>query len=280
MKTMWGILKETFSEWNKHEAPRMGAALAFYTILSLAPLLILMISIASTVLGEKAAHEQIASQIQRYVGPEGGKAIETLILSAHRRSEVWATIISLIVLFFGASGVFVELRSDLNKMWNVTPKTSSAIGGMIRERLFSFLMVLAAGILILLSLLTSAAVTAVGKYFAGSVLLLRWVDILVSFVILTVLFAVIFKYVPEFRIEWKDVWVGAITTAVLFNIGKWLIGLYLGKAGVGSPYGAAGSLVAMVVWVYYSAQIFFFGAEFTRVYALRTSHQMKPRKAA
>ena len=202
------------------------------------------------------------------MGPDGAKAIRGMIEHAQKPvSGIFASIIGLITLLFGASGVFGELRSALNKIWEVKPETSSGILAMIRVRFFSFGMVLAVGFLLLVSLIISAALAAIGKFFGGLLpmpeFVLSGINFVVSLLAIAVLFALIFKYVPETKIAWKDVWVGALATALLFTIGKFLIGFYLGKAGVGSAYGAAGSLIVVIIWVYYSSLIFFFGAEFT-----------------
>lgn len=272
VKQVLPIMKETFSDWNDHSAPRWGAALAFYTILSLSPLITLLLGIVGLIFDQSTAQAHILGEVQSMIGPEAGKAIQDVMTNAHKHSAgVVATAISVLTLLFGASGVFGELRSALNKMWDVTPKESSGIMGMLRERFFSFGMVLSIGFLLLVSLVISTAFSAVGKFFGGLLPLpspvLSVTNFIVSFIGISLLFGLIFKFVPETRIQWRNVWVGAITTAVFFTVGKDLIGLYLGKAGVSSTYGAAGSLVVVVVWAYYSAQIFFFGAEFTHVYA-------------
>lgn len=271
-KSLTPTLKETFADWNKHEAPRLGAALAFYTILSLSPLVILVVALVGLFFDRSTAQTHILNQVQGMIGPEGGKAVESMLANAHKPSSgILGTIVGLLTLLFGASGVFGELRSAMNKIWEVPPKETSGIWGMLRERFFSFGMVLSIGFLLMVSLVLSTALAAIGKFFGGilpvpaSVLAIA--NFLFSFLAIAVLFALIFKFVPETKIPWRDVRVGAIATALLFTIGKTLIGLYLGKASVGSAYGAAGSLIVVIVWVYYSAQIFFFGAEFTHVYA-------------
>lgn len=272
IKSLTPTLKETFADWNKHEAPRLGAALAFYTILSLSPLVILVVALVGLFFDRSTAQTHILNQVQGMIGAEGGKAVESMLANAHKPSSgILGTIVGLLTLLFGASGVFGELRSAMNKIWEVPPKETSGIWGMLRERFFSFGMVLSIGFLLMVSLVLSTALAAIGKFFGGilpvpaSVLAIA--NFLFSFLAIAVLFALIFKFVPETKIPWRDVRVGAIATALLFTIGKTLIGLYLGKASVGSAYGAAGSLIVVIVWVYYSAQIFFFGAEFTHVYA-------------
>ncbi len=269
------ILRQTFSEWNEHEAPRLAAALSFYTILSLAPLVILIVAVVALAFGRSSAQEQILNQVQGMVGQEGAATAKTMIEHADKpASGTVASIIGLITLLFGASGVFGELRSALDKIWGTKAENASGVVGMIRQRFFSFGMVLSIGFLLLVSLVLSAGLAAAGK-FLGEILpvptvVLTVINLLVSFSAIAVLFALIFKYVPEAKIAWKDVWAGAIGTAVLFTLGKFLIGIYLGKAAVGSAYGAAGSLIVVIVWVYYSSMIFFFGAEFTHVLAYPT----------
>lgn len=274
--TLLPMLRRSFSDWNEDNAPRLGAALAFYTILSISPLVILVVAIASLVFDRSSAQAHLLSQVQSLVGPEGKNAVESMLASGQKASSgIFATVIGAITLIFGASGVFGELRSALNTIWEAQPKTNSGMWGMVRERFFSFGMVMSVGFVLLVSLLASAGLAATTKFFSGLLpippFVLGTFNFLVSFVGIAVLFAFILKYVPETKVRWSDVRVGAVATAFLFTLGKSLLGLYLGKASPGSAYGAAGSLIVMVVWVYYSAQIFFFGAEFTHVYALATS---------
>jgi len=270
--TLWPTLRRTFSEWTDHEAPRLAAALSFYTILSLAPLVILVIAVVALAFGRSSAQDQILSQVQGMIGQDGATAVKTMIEHADKpASGLLASVVGLITLLFGASGVFGELRSALNKIWGAKPKGASGILGMIKQRFFSFGMVLAIGFLLLVSLILSAGLAAASKFFGDLLpipkVILSAMNFLVSFGAISVLFALIFKYVPETKIAWKDVWIGAIGSAFLFTVGKFLIGIYLGKAAVGSAYGAAGSLIVVIVWVYYSSMIFFFGAEFTHVLA-------------
>ncbi len=266
---LWSILRRTFSAWSDHEAPRLGAALAFYTILSLAPLVILATAIVGLVF-HHGAHDQIIGQATGMMGQDGGNAVRDMIEHAKKPGGgIFGLIVGVITLLFGASGVFGELRSDLNKMWDVEPKTGTGVWATIKERVFSIGMVLAIGFLLLVSLVLSAGLAALGKFFGGILPLpefvLSGINFIVSLAVIAFLFALIFKYVPETQIAWKDVWLGAVATAFFFTLGKYAIGLYLGKAAVGSAYGAGGSLVVMVVWVYYSSMIFLFGAEFTRL---------------
>ena len=267
------LLKTSFADWNTDNAPRLGAALAFYTILSISPLVILVVAIVSLVFDRSSAQAHLLSQVQSLVGADGRNAVETMLASGQKASSgIFATAIGLLTLIFGASGVFGELRSALNTIWEAKPKNSSGVWGMLRERFFSFGMVMSVGFVLLVSLVASAALAAMTKFFSGLLPIPSFVlgtfNFLLSLAGIAVLFAFILKYVPETKVEWSDVRVGAIATALLFTIGKSLLGLYLGKASPGSAYGAAGSLVVMVIWVYYSAQIFFFGAEFTHVHAM------------
>ena len=264
------LFQQTFSEWSNHDAATMGAALAYYTVLSLAPLLIVAVSIAGMVYGQKAASGEIVNQVRDLVGPGGGEVIQSILASARSPAKgTLASVIGIITLLFGASGVFKALRDSLNRMWGVKQAGRLGIWATVRREFSTFGMVLGIGFLLVVSLVISAVVTAVGKFLHGKVPvgLMLGSNVIVSMVVITLLFALIYRLVPSTRIKWSDVWVGAAFTAVLFTIGKYLIGLYLGKASVGSAYGAAGSLVALLVWVYYSAQIFLFGAEFTHVYA-------------
>jgi membrane protein len=264
------MLSKTFSAWSEHEAARLGAALAFYTILSLAPLVILVIAIVALIFGHSAAQNQLLGQVESMIGSQGSEAVKGMIEHAQKPvSGAFASIIAVITLLFGASGVFTELRSALDKMWDVRQKSEGVVWGTIKQRFFSFGMVLAVGFLLLVSLVISAVLAALGKFFGGFLPLpefvLSAINLAVSLVGIAVLFALIFRYVPGTKVAWKNAWIGATVTALLFTIGKFLIGLYLGKAAVGSAYGAAGSLVVVIVWVYYSAMIFLFGAEFTHV---------------
>jgi membrane protein len=279
------LLKDTINEWLEDRAMSLAASLAFYTVLSLAPLLILAVSVAGLFFGEAAARGEITQQLRDMLGPEGGSAIESVLANTKEpHANVIGTVIGLVVLLFGASGVFGELQDSLNAIWEVKPKPGAGVKGIIKARFFSFAMVLGVAFLLLVSFLLSAAINIAGKFVGnglpGGVALWACVNIVISFGIITLLFALIYKVVPDVNIGWRDVWYGAAVTALLFTIGKALIGLYLGKAGVGSPYGAAGSLVVLVVWVYYSAQILFLGAEFTQVYARSFGTRIEPNEHA
>lgn len=271
-KVISALLKAAYLEWIKDKAPRMGAALAYYTIFSLAPLLIIAVAIAGLVFGVQAAQGEIAGQIQGLVGRDGAKAIQAMIQSAHKPAHgVIGSMIGVFALFLGASGVFCEMQDALNSIWHVGPDNKAGILSLVKERFLSFGMVLGIGLLLLVSLLLSALLAAVAKYLGGILpipaVLLESVDFLLSLLSTTVLFAMTFKLLPNTKIAWSDVWIGAALTSLLFTAGKFVIGFYIGKSVSASAYGAAGSLVVVVAWIYYSALLLYFGAEFTRVYA-------------
>lgn len=271
-KSWWALLQETFDKWNDHQAIRLSAAVAFYTLLSIAPLLIFVTALVAVFLSRDAAQASLIREANQLLGARGGELVKGLLVNVQRHSSGFLpSVLAFITILFGASGVFTELRSALNTIWDVQPKGPSGWQGLIIQHLFSLGMLLSVGFLLLVSLLLSTALSFVSSYLAGYVpvppVVLEGANFLFSFIVITFLFALIFKFVPARRICWREVIVGAIGTALLFTIGKFLLGLYLGKASVRSAYGAAGSVVALIIWVYYSSQIFFFGAEFTRVYA-------------
>ncbi len=284
-KTIVGLLKDTFAEWQEDKAARLAAALAYYTAFSLAPLLIIVIAIAAVVFGQDAAQGEIVGQIQGLVGKEGAEAIQTMIENSRKPAEgSIATIISLVILFFGASGVFNALQDALNTIWEVAPKPGRGVTAIVKDRFPSFAMVLGIGFLLLVSLVVSAALSALSNYLGHLLPSLKivWpvVNFLFSFGVITVLFAMIYRTLPDVKIAWGDVWIGAAITSLLFAIGKAFIGLYLGNSSVGSTYGAAGSFVVLLLWLNYSAQILFFGAEFTQVYANRYGSRIEPSENA
>jgi len=285
IKTWIPLLKQTATKWSAHQAPRLGASVAFYSLLSFAPLLVLVAAMAALVFDRTTTQSALADQARQMIGERGAETVKSLLVNAQKPSSgIFASVVAFITLLFGASGVFSELRDALNTIWDAEPKEESGWRGMLKQKLFSFGMVLSVGFLLLVSLFLSAGLAVIGKFFGQlvpiPVTVLEGINFLVSLVVITLLFALLFKFVPARAISWRDVRVGAILTALLFTIGKFLLGLYLGKAGVGSAYGAAGSLVAVIVWVYYSAQIFFFGAEFTRVYADADSGEAQQAKPA
>ena len=280
LRTAVSVLKATASAWGEDNVPRLGAALAYYTLFSLAPLLIIVIAVSSLVFGEDAAHGRIASEINGLVGEKGAEAIQAMLQNAgaQKSSGIVATVVGLATLLFGASGVFGELQDALNTIWGVKARSGRGIVDIVRSRFFSFAMVLGIVFLLLVSLVVSAALAALGKFGSGRVptTLLHGVDLVVSIGVVAVLFAMIFKIMPDVRIAWRDVWVGAFATSILFTVGKILIGLYLGRSGIGSAFGAAGSLVVVLVWIYYSAQILFIGAELTKAYAQQRTPAVVP----
>lgn len=274
IESLWDLLKDTFNSWLDDKAPRMAAALAFYMIFSIAPLLIIVIAIAGIVFGQDEVRAQIAHQISGFVGPSGEATVMSVIDQISKPStSIVAAIIGVLTVLFGASGVFGELQDSLNTIWKVQPKPGRAVLGIIKERFLSFLMILVLGFLLLVSLVISTALTALATYLEGMLLgsqyYLQSLDFVLSFVITTLLFAMIYKILPDARVKWSHVWMGAVVTALLFSFGKFLIGLYLGKSTMASAYGAAGSLIIILIWVYYSAQILFFGAELTHCYAAK-----------
>ncbi len=271
------LLKQTFVKWSEHKAPRLGASVAFYSILSFAPMVVLITAVIALIFGQSNAQGSLVNEARQLIGDRGAETVESLLKHAQKPSSgIFASIVAIGTLLFGASGVFIELRDALNIMWEAPEPAAAGLGGMIKQRLFSFGMVLSLGFLLLVSLILSAGLAYLGKAF-GEILpmppvILQIINFLVSFFVIGLLFALMFKYVPNAKVPWWDAVLGAVCTAFLFDLGKLLLGLYLGKASVGSTYGAAGSLVAVVVWIYYSAQIFFFGAEFTHVYTEASSN--------
>jgi membrane protein len=275
---MWRLIKEALSAWRVDFAPSMGAALSYYTLFSLAPLLIIVIAVAGLVFGQEAVQGEVFGQLQGLLGDEGAAGVQGLLKSASNpRSGMLATVIGVAFLIFGATSVFGELQSDLGRIWKVPPQQDSGLWSLLRARVLSFGMVLGVGFLLLVSLILSAALSALGKWSQGWLreleVVMQGVTFLVSFALITGLFAMIYRILPRVPIAWRDVWIGSAVTAPLFTIGKFAIGLYIGKSQVSAAYGTAGSLVVVLVWVYYAAQIFLLGAEFTFVYArTRGSH--------
>jgi len=284
-KSIFELLKQTGSEWIDDKAPRLAASLALYTLMSLAPLLIFAVSVAGLLFGDDAARGQIAQQLASVLGEKGALAVQAVLANAKTPSSgVIGTVVGLALALFGASGVFGELQGTLNTIWDVDSKPGRGVWGFVRDRFFSFTLVLGVAFLLLVSLVVSAGLAAVGAYFShtlpGGAAVWQVLNFLISFGVTTMLFALIYKVVPDVKLQWRDVWIGAVATAALFTLGKFAIGLYVGRSTVASPFGAAGSVVALVVWVYYSAQILFFGAELTQVYARRHGARFEPTKNA
>lgn len=269
------LLSDTIDQFYSDNAPRLGASVAFYTMLSLAPLLVVAIGVAGFVFGAEAARGQIFWQIRDLVGAKGAEAIERMVQNASKPSGgILPATIGLATLFFGATSAVAELRAAMNLIWNVPVAQTSGIRsliGLLRERFFSFTLVVGVGFLLLVSLLVNAGLAAAGRFFDQWISMpeaaLQFTSSLISFIVITLLFALIYKVLPDLTIEWQDVLLGAAVTSMMFTIGKLAIGLYLGKTALASTYGAAGSLVIVLVWVYYSVQVFFLGAAFTHVYA-------------
>lgn len=274
-KGLWMLVKDTFVQWSEDNPFQLAAALAYYTLFSMAPLLLIAIAVAGLVFGREVSQNQIIGVIEDLVGVQSARAIQAIIESAGQRpdSGFFASAIGMIFLLLGAGGVVGQLQNSLNTIWRVVPKTGRGIMGFLQDRLVSYSMVLSVGFLLLVSLVISAVLTAVSGIVGGflpiSAATAHILDLVVSFVFITLLFAIIYKFVPDVQIAWRDVWIGAATTSLLFSVGKFLIGFYLGHSTVTSIYGAAGSLVTLLLWVYYSSLMFFFGSELTQVYATR-----------
>ena len=271
--SMWDLAKRSIAAWSDDYASSMGAALAYYTLFSLAPLLLLVIALAGAVYGSEAARGAVVAQFGGLIGQEGSVAIQGLLKSASQPAQsLIASLIGIVMLIVGATSIFAELQSDLDRIWKApAAKRPAGIAGLLRTRVLSFGLIVSIGFLLLVSLVVSAALAAFsewyGGWFPGWMVTLEIVNQVVSLAFVTALFALMYRILPSVHVAWTDVWRGALATAVLFTIGKYLIGLYIGKAGIASGFGAAGSIVVLLVWVFYSAQIFLLGAEFTWLYA-------------
>lgn len=281
LKNFFSLLKEAFDEWNKDRAPRLAAALSYYTVFSIAPFLIVVIAVAGLIAGEEAVRGQLDDQVQGLMGRDGADMVQELIQNNSQPAEnIFATVIGIGTLLLGAGGVFGQLQDSLNTVWGVEPKQGRGILGTIKDRFLSFTMVLGVGFLLLVSLMLSSFLAALSNFFAGLLpstdILLQVFNFVVSFGVITLLFAMMYKILPDVEIQWRDVWVGAAFTSLLFSVGKTALGIYLGNSGVLSTYGAAGSLIIILLWVFYSAQILLFGAEFTQVYAMRYGSRILP----
>jgi membrane protein len=273
-KEAWQILREAFTEFNRENVARLGAGLAYYTLFAIAPLLIVAIGVAGMVFGAEAARGEVVRQIDGLVGHDGAQAIQEMLASVSRPGRsIPATIVGLITLFLGATSAFASLQGALNEVWNVKEKPRGPVLGFLRGRLLSFGLVLGVGFLLLVSLALSAALAALGNLMSsslpGGATLWAIVNFLISFGFTTILFAMIYKVLPDVPLTWRDVWMGGLITSLFFTIGKTLIGLYLGHSAIGSSFGAAGSIIVLLVWVYYSSQILLFGAEVTQAVVRR-----------
>ena len=284
-KLWWTLVKRSAAAWIDDYAPSMGAALSYYTVFSLAPLLLIVVSIAGLVFGEEAARGEIFGQLAGLLGADAAIAVEGVLASLNKPAQgVTGTFIGIGVLLIGATSVFGELQDALDRIWRAPVRQrGGGLWRLLRARLLSFGMILGIAFLLMVSLVIGAVIAALGKwwggFFGGWEVLLQIVNLVVGFGLTTLVFAMIYKLMPRVRVQWRDVWIGALVTAVLFSAGKFLIGLYIGKSGVASGFGAAGSLIVVFVWVYFSAQIFLVGAEFTWIYA-RMFGSMKHLEAA
>ncbi|HSM72969.1 MAG TPA: YihY/virulence factor BrkB family protein, partial [Anaerolineales bacterium] len=283
------LLKDTLKEWGEDQGSRLAAALAYYTTFSIAPLLAIVIALAGLLGGREAAHGLVMAQVEDLTGAQGREFVQSMIeTAAEPTTGAMASIIGAGVLILGALGVFNEMQNALNTIWDVEPKPIKELGpriwSFISKRLLSFSLLVGIGFLLLVSLVVSAGLSALSDYIRGfpvfSEIMIQVLNIIISLGIITVLFAMIFKFVPDVEVTWRNVWLGAAITAIFFTIGKTLIGLYLGRSNVGATFGAAGSLVLIMVWVYYSSQILFLGAEFTQVYSKMTSPKPPPSEHA
>jgi membrane protein len=273
-KNIVSVLSCTVSEWFEHRASSMGAALAFYTLFSLAPILVLVLAIAGWFYGPQAAQGQLFAELRGLVGAQGAEAIQLVLAGARNKEEGrLATMIAGALLLFGATSVFAELKASLDAIWQVPPLTRGTAWDVIRTRLLSFGMILVLAFLLMVSLVVSALLTLLekfwGSHWGDAGMVLSALNYVIGFAVISALFGAIFKLLPRIRLSWHDVTIGAMGTAALFSLGKYLIGAYIGNSGVTSSFGAAGSMIALLLWVYYSAQIFFLGAEFARQYALQ-----------
>ncbi|MCA1856591.1 YihY/virulence factor BrkB family protein [Massilia oculi] len=286
------VMRCSVTEWLEHRASSKGAALAFYTLFSLAPVLVLVIAVAGFFYGAEAAQGQLMNQLRGLVGAQGAETIQAILAGArNKESGMMATIIATVLLLIGATTVFAELKDSLDEIWDVPPPQDAGFWNLVRTRLLSFGLILVLGFLLMVSLVVSAALTVVEEYIGGmwkeAAVVMGWVAWAVSFLVIATLFGVIYKLLPRIKLSWHDVAIGALGTAAMFTLGKFGIGLYIGNSGAADSFGAAGSLIALLLWVYYSAQIFFLGAEFARQYALqlgslrhRPAHETGDKKKA
>ena len=280
------LLKETFRQWSEREPFNNSIIIAYYTIFSLPGLLVIIINVAGYFYDEKEVTSKITGQIQGMIGGDTASDVQSIIDKAsENKGTVISSILGIATLLFGATGVFYQLQQILNKMWEVKPKPKQKVLKLIRDRVFSFGLILAVGFLLLVSLVVSAGLSAVSEWASGYIsdsftIIFRLLDFIVSLGVVTVLFASIYKFLPDAKISWKDVWIGAIMTSVLFVVAKFALGLYFGKSDPGSTYGAAGSIILIMLWVSYAGLILLFGAEFTQVYSNRYGKKVQPTSTA
>jgi membrane protein len=286
LKKFWTLIKQTFNQWNEREPFNNSIIIAYYTIFSLPGLLVIVINVAGYFYDKKEVTTQITNQIQAMVGGDTAGDVQSIIERASEGKEtVISSILGVATLLFGATGVFYQLQQILNKMWEVKPKPKQKILKLIRDRVFSFGLILVVGFLLLVSLVISAGLSALSSWVSGYIseslqVIFVVLDFVVSFGVITILFASIYKFLPDAKIGWKDVWIGAIMTAVLFVIAKFGLGLYFGNSDPGSTYGAAGSIILIMLWVSYAGMILLFGAEFTQVYANQYGKKVQPTDTA
>lgn len=276
MKSIWSILKQTISEFSEDNVLRLSAALAYYSIFSIGPLLAIVVGLAGLAFGSDSVRHQIEQQLQGILGEKSAKTVESMMSAQSHGTSLITTIVGVVALLFGAAGVFGQLQDSLNTIWEVKTKPGAGFWNMLRNRFLSFSMVLGVGFLLLISMALSTVLSALTSHFGGVGWLAHVLDFAVSFAVVTVLFAMIFKYLPDVHVPWSKVWIGAIGTTILFTIGKILLGLYLGRQSTSSPFGAAGSVILVLMWIYYASVILFVGAEFTQVYAKRTGAKVQP----
>jgi membrane protein len=283
---VWQLLKATVAQWLEDQPFQLSSSLSYYTLFSLAPLLIIIIGIAGFAFGRQAAQQEIVGTIQGMIGQQSAEAVQGMIQNAgsQPKTGIIATGIGIVTLILGAGGVVGQLQTSLNTIWGVAPKPGQGVFGFLRQRFISFAMVSGIGFLLLVSLVVTAVVSSltqwIGTFFGGAEVIAHAIDLIASFVLTTALFGMIYKFLPDISIKWRDVWIGAALTSMLFTIGKFLIGLYLGQSAISSTYGAAGSIIAVLLWVYYSSLIFFLGAEVTQVYATQYGSGVVPRENA
>lgn len=284
LKLALRMSRDTFSNWSEDNGLRLAAALAYYTIFSLAPLLVISIGIAGIAFGQDVARGHIVYQIRNLVGDQSAQAIQVIIENAGKSGGgPVAAIISIAALIFGTTGIFGQLQDALNTVWDVAPKPGRGIAGIIHDRIFSFILVIGLGFFLLLSLVISTGLAAIGAHFEGLLRgyqMLQTANFIISLLAITFIFAAIFKIVPDVDISWKDVFVGAIATSIFFAVGKFLVSIYLGYSAIASVYGVAGSLMVLLLWIFYSANVLLLGAEFTRVYANATGSKVAPKNGA
>jgi membrane protein len=282
LSPVWGLLSETYQAWRQDNAPTLGAALAFYATFSMAPLLIIVIAIFGVILGKETVQVEILRRAQELIGAQGAAAVKMMLAAAYRPGTgLPATIIGILVILIGSTSALAMIKQALNIMWGARPDPKTSVWNLVKVRLLSFVMILVIGLLLVLSLLLSIVLSFLTGFVQNlipvPVFLIQLADLVFSFLLITLLFAMVYKVLPDVKIAWSDVWVGSAITALLFTLGKMLFGLYLARSSISSAYGAASSLAIILMWVYYSAQVLFIGAELTQVYANRYGSHIKPR---